>query len=109
MLFICLFMPAIIAVAVYSKIRNQKIDVTYFIINYAMFLLSINYIITFILSFITGSTFSIIENQSFSSLFSFKYLSISLLLAITLPVLFTIISKNIKIKITFDKDKKNEK
>lgn len=109
MLFICLFIPAIIAVIIYSKIQNEKLNLIYFLVNYPLFLLFINYIILIVLAFIKKSAYLVIDDQSFSSLFAFKYISISLALAIILPFIFITVRKNIKIKITFNRSEKDEK
>ncbi|NLA33275.1 MAG: hypothetical protein GX861_00140 [Tenericutes bacterium] len=105
MFFISLFIPALIAVIIYSKIQNKKIDLTYFVIWYPIYLFGINYIIIFILVFLFEGANTVLVSEMFSNILSLKYMSLAIVLAVILPLAFS----TIKINISFKKVKNHEK
>lgn len=101
--FICLFIPAIIAVGITSHLQKRKVDLSYFVFTYASYLVSINLFIFSLLHYIVRDEFLILNNIKFINIFCIKYLSVSTLLSLILPFAVEILRNNFKIDLTFKK------
>lgn len=102
--FICLFVPAVISVYVFSWLKKEKVDLNFFVYNYSLFLISINFVIIGVLTFLFKNLDSRLLVTSFTNLFALKYLIISILLSVILPFLFEVISKNFSVDIEWGKE-----
>ncbi len=103
--FICLFLPAFIALKI-VMIFSKKVKTLYdLIINYFLFVVLINFTNIFILVFIFLNDQSVIDYNSFNNSFAFKYLAISIVLALLFGTMFDIIEKKVKVKLQLVKTK----
>lgn len=102
--FICLFIPTIISVGITSYLQKKKIDLPFFVLCYFSYLVFINYLI-FILIYLNNrieQELVLLNTDDFTYLlFSIKYLSFAILLAIVLPFVVEILRNNFKINLTF--------
>ncbi len=76
-------------------LEKKKFDFNFLLINYSIYLMSINFIIVYLLTFVFNNKYSILHFDSFNNLFVVKYMSASILLSCLLPLLFIIIKNNI--------------
>ena len=78
-----------------ANLKKRKVDFNFGLLNYSIYLISINFIIVCILTFIFKNPNSILEINSFNNLFAVKYLLVSISLSMSLPFLFEVIGRNI--------------
>ena len=90
-----MFIPAVISVYISANLKKRKVDFNFGLLNYSIYLISINFIIVCILTFIFKNPNSILEINSFNNLFAVKYLLVSISLSMSLPFLFEVIGRNI--------------
>lgn len=99
--YICLFLPALVAVLIYEKITDRNIDVVNAILYYGLFNVLNNMIVFSVIYYIFND--SIIN---FSLAFCIKSLFLSLLNCIILPFIIISFEKNIKIRVRLNVKKK---
>lgn len=110
MVFVCLFLPAVIAVAIYDNLYKKKLKVKSAIYNYALYNVLINLITNFAIILMKSGDL-VLNEERFTSRFTFKYLLIAFLLSIVLGVVVGYIRETFKFEVTIEKAKvnKNEK
>jgi Kef-type K+ transport system membrane component KefB len=93
--FICLFFPPVISVIITKKIRKEKYNYEQYIAQYAVFVLIINGIIWWILSFLFDKfdKHSISSPDVFTTSFSARYILLSSFLAIVIAYVPEIVRK----------------
>lgn len=110
MVFVCLFLPAVIAVAIYDNLYKKKLKVKSAIYNYALYNVLIN-LITNLTIILVKSGDLVLNEERFTSRFTFKYLLIAFLLSVVLGVVVGYVRETFKFEVTIEKAKvnKNEK
>ena len=98
--FICLFMPSLLAVAVLTGLQKRKPDISYILLAYGSFVAAINLSVFFALAYVFHNSGYLLEGASFTNGFAVKYLSIAILLAILLPVVFEMVRRNISMSLS---------
>lgn len=105
--FICLFCPGFISLVIhkyfYKSIGDKNIFLLYFIYAFV-----INFIISFYINFASELQYVVYNESLFTINFSFKYMLISLILSIILPIIYKLFQSNIKISLIL-KEKNDEK
>jgi len=109
---IVLFFPAIISIFVELHINNKKNINKEEILKYFIYCFFINFIGNFIVWLISKEKFYFYNSMTFTYDFCFKYMFITSIVSIVLPIIFKIISDNLKISVIVKEkahDKKNNK
>jgi len=108
--FICLFLPAFVAIQIMLLLEKRDFKLIPLIVTYFNFVLIINTINVFLLVYLFGNGEFHINNDAFSNTFTFKYLFISMVIAIFIGVASEVLKKNIDINLKLKKyDKKVDK
>lgn len=97
MLIINYFFPALLSLQIVTK--DKKLSYIEYLTTYALYVVGINLmnlLITYLLFPVKRGEF--VNDLSIS--YTMKYLLLSVVLSVTLPYLFKVLSTNIKIKIT---------
>lgn len=108
MLFICLFLPAVIATLIDAKINNVN-DRYKLISNYLVYCFIINYMTNAVLWVVGTNKFVAYSENLFTYDFSMKYMTLTLFGANVLPFILKILIKNVKIEFDVKKGKKDGK
>lgn len=104
MLFICLFFPTFISVAIHRKFYKLK-DIYDYLIVYCTYCLFTNLLISIISYFVSEIKENIYDINLFTIDFSTKYLLTALFFSLFLPLIYAFFEKNVKIKFVL-KEKK---
>ena len=83
--FLCVFFPAIIAVAVLRALQGRRLDRQYALMAYGAFVVIINLLIFLFQTFILGFTDDLLQEASFTNLYMVQYLVAAVLFALVLP------------------------
>ena len=105
--FICNFIPAIIAVGFTEYIDKKRFSLKKCIYYYALYVLSINFIISTILSTLFAGAQIYLYDASFSNSLVVKYIGFSFILSVILPILFSFIKINFNFEFKIEKDLKD--
>lgn len=113
-LFICLFIPGMIAYLMYEKITKVNYDLKHSVMIYMIFTLFINITATVASNVLFDIDYSIESAITNFPIFAVKYVIISVLFALLLPAVVNWLANNISIRISIKKDnrennKKNSK
>lgn len=102
--FICLFFPAFISLSVLERI-NKKKEIIERINRYAIYNILINTLVLLIVAYLTNFQKLSLDSNTFSTVFSLKYLVIASIIGLILPYMFNYVRKNFKIEIKREKRK----
>ena len=105
--FILLFFPAIFSVAIDKKITNYEVNKFNIITKYTLYTTIILLLSSILIFLVTGSESYWYTNFD-SVTFTMKYLIMSFVLSMIIPIILNFITKNFDVKIKIDKAK-NEK
>lgn len=97
--FLCVFFPAIIAVAVLRALQGRRLDWQYAIMAYGTFVVVINLLIFLFQTFILGFTDDLLQEISFTNLYMVQYLVAAILFALVLPFVFEFLRKALKLRL----------
>lgn len=107
MMIICLFIPAFCSTIIDYKLNKiEKINITDFICKYIPYLFVINLIMNSILWIFAEDKLIIYSSSIFSYSFCIKYMWLSLVLIIVIPLIKTMLQKHVDIQITLKKKRK---
>lgn len=90
----CYCCPAILAIWMTECIRKENYVIKEWIYYFCLYMVSIHFVILLMLTKVFKHPDALLNTNQFTNLFSLKYLIISLVLVIILPILFTIIKEN---------------
>lgn len=109
LVFICLFFPAVISLAIYEKLTEETLTIKKTVYFYILFNLLINFFILAIKTFITGSgdTYLPIDLGINISTATF-YMITALPLAVIISFIAALIKRNVKVEIKNDESKIEE-
>lgn len=106
MKFICLFLPAVLGTVVYLKLQTKKKETLSIILYYFGNVLWTTFF-SLLISYFAFHVNSDIENLLTVSVpFAIKYLSVSIIISILWTMIYTVVEKNMNVKLVV---KKNEK
>lgn len=108
MQFICLFLPPLLALWVDMNINKINSYSYNLIIKYFLYCLFINYFNNLVVWFISSEKYYYYSMNTFTYDFCFKFLSMSIIFSVVIPVCFKIIKDNFKLEIEV-RNKKNDK
>ncbi|MBQ3422138.1 MAG: hypothetical protein IJH34_10830 [Romboutsia sp.] len=110
MMFVCFFLPAVVAVAVYDNLYKKRLKTKQVVYNYALYNVLIN-LITNIAIILMKSGEVVLNTERFTSRFTSKYLIIAFLLSIILGIVVGYIRETFKFEVSIEKMKvkKDEK
>lgn len=102
MQFICYVFPAILAVWITEAIRKDKYEIKEWIYHFCLYVMGINYSISFLLTTLFTGSSTYLSMAHFNHSLIVKYLSIAIVLAVFLPIVFTIIKHNFKFELVVE-------
>ncbi len=105
MLYICLFFPAAISLAIHKKFYKNKEFVDLLII-YVVYNFLINFLINLFSYFVSDIKYNIYDINLFTIDFSTKYMLLALIISIILPLLFRFLQSNFKLSFRLKEKKK---
>lgn len=101
--FLVFFFPSFISLGIVYKSNDYKKSTQEFLINYAIYTTVINFVSLLIIYAYRYGEIITLDNSTFTVSFAFKYMMVSMFIAIMLPVLDKTIRKIIDIKIEVKK------
>ena len=94
--FLCMFMPSLLAVAILAGLQKRKLDCSYIVLAFGSFASVINLSVFFVLTYVFNNKHYLLNAGSFTNAFTVKYLFMSVVLAVVLPIVFEALRKNIQ-------------
>lgn len=109
--FICYFFPSIIAVWLTEIFINENFNTKKCIYHFVLYTILINAIIFLTISLLFNPEIDFLAMNGFSYLFTIKYLSMSLILALSISIIYKIIKSNIMLSLEINnyEEKKQKK
>ncbi len=96
---ICYIFPAVVAVWVTESIRKQQYQLKEWVYHYFIYVISINFLISLLLSTVFTGADVYLSMGHFTHSLIVKYLGLSMILSFVLPVLFTILRNNFQLNL----------
>lgn len=106
--FLCVFFPAIIAVAVLRALQGRRLDRQYALMAYGAFVVIINLLIFLFQTFILGFTDDLLQEASFTNLYMVQYLVAAVLFALVLPFVFEFLRRALMLRLDVTDGEKEE-
>lgn len=105
--YLCILIPSIISVFIYEHVTKKRLNTRDSIFVFLLFVLFNNVIASVVCRLLFNIVESLEIHLSSFPMFAVKYIIISLIISVILPVLYIFLEKNIIFKIEVKK-KKNE-
>ena len=103
-----IFLPALVSVNIINVIEKQELNIKRDINRVLMFSLFINMINLAILVFIFNNGEWYLNMEAFNNQFAFRYILVSLIIAVVGAFVYMVCKKNIALKITTEKRDEKE-
>lgn len=108
MVFICLFLPSLLALQLDMKLNNITVYNYKLVIKYFLYCLFINYFNNLFVWLLSNEKNFYYTESSFTNDFCLKYLTLAIIVSVLVPIIFKIIKDNFNLTIAV-KEKKNVK
>lgn len=107
--FICLFFPSVLSVWIMERIQKRNFNLKEFIYYFILSIIFINLLIFLVIYIFSDSSIEYLSKETFTLLFSIKYLVLSFSLSLLFPIFFSIVKSNFDFSISIDENEKISK
>lgn len=102
--FISIFLPAFVALKLFDHLHHNKLDLKDLIIYYGIFVILIRYSAVLMTRYVFD-----LESYYFGNVFSIKYITVALIMAVLIPLFVSLVLKAITINISIKSNNKTKK